>query len=187
LMFRQMKQMDLGMKMLGGGLSDEEKEQMSNDLKEAGETVKTEMEAFLNNPDDFAEFEFYEKTMGERMMLSQMDAKLASSDASLSDETYKDLLGMMHDEKTNFDFTTDLNDEKNMDLSAERFSKDNLENFGNDMDQLNGNIIEKAKSMLTPEQLKAFEESIKATADMQKAQLEMAGQMFGAKEKSTAP
>lgn len=179
LMFRQMKQMDLGMKMMGGNISEEEKKKMAEELQDASETVKTEMEKFLNNPEDFEEFEFYEKTMGERMMLSSMDQKLAGSDAALSDETYREVLSMMHEEKKNFDFTTDLQDEKNMDLSPERFSKENLERFANDMDALNNNIILQAQNMLTAEQLKSLEEAISTTAEMQKAQLEMAAQMFG--------
>ncbi|VGO16830.1 hypothetical protein PDESU_05422 [Pontiella desulfatans] len=179
LMFRQMKQMDLGMKMMAGDLDEEQKQQMGKELQEAGETVKTEMEKFLNNPDDFAEFEFYEKTMGERMMLSQMDQKLSSTETALPDETYRELLGMMSDEKKNYDFSSDLHDEKNMDMSPERFSKDNIQKFSADMDALNGNIIAKAEGMLTPEQFEAFKDAIKTTAELQKSQLEMASQMFG--------
>ena len=149
LMFRQMKQMDLGMKMMTGDMSEEEKKTLGEELKEASETVKTEMEKFLNSPEDFDEFEFYEKTMGERMMLSSMDQKLAGSDAELSEETYREVLDMMHEEKKNFDFSSDLHDEENSDLSPERFSKENLESFGNDMDELNKAIIEQAQNILT--------------------------------------
>jgi hypothetical protein len=187
LMHRQMKNVELGMKMMSGDLSEEEKKSLAEEIKLAGETVQEEMENFLNNPDDFAEFEFYEKTMGERMMLSQMDQQLAAADASLSDEAYRELLGMMHDEKENFDFSTDLNDEKNNDLSPERFSQENLQNFADDMDRLYINIIGQAEGMLTAEQLEGFKEAIKTTGDMQKAQLDMAAQMFGGGEEPTAP
>jgi hypothetical protein len=179
LMFRQMTQMDFGMKMMSGSLSDEEKKTMEEEVKDAVELVKTEMKAFLNNEEDFAEFEFFEKTQGERMMLSQAEAALTESDSALSEETYRELLEMMHEEKQNFDFSTDFADETNMDMSAERFSKENIHSFGNDMDRLNDNIFSKAQQMLTPEQLTAFEEAVTATTEMQKAQMEMAAQMFG--------
>jgi hypothetical protein len=179
LMSRQMKQVDLSMKMMAGGMSEEEKQKMVEELKEARKTVKTEMKQFLNNKDDFAEFKFYEKTMSERMMLSQMDKDLAESDSELSDETYRELLGMMHDEKQNFEPTSDLHDEKNMDLSPERFSKENLQDYADDMDRLIESMIRNAESMLTSAQLEAFVEAIKATVEMQKAQLEMAAKMFG--------
>ncbi len=183
LMFRQMKNVELGMKMMAGELSDEEKKVLTDGIKEAGEIVKEGMETFLNNPEDFAEWEFYEKTMGERMMLSQVDQKLSAADATLSDEAYRELLGMMHEEKKNFQFTSNLHDDKNMDLSAERFSTENLQSFANDIERLNGIISQQAQGMLTPEQFSAFSESLEATTEMQQAQLEMAKQMFGDSEK----
>ena len=183
LMFRQMENVELGMKMMSGELSDEEKKVLTDGIKEAGEIVKERMETFLNNPEDFAEWEFYEKTMGERMMLSQVDQKLSAADATLSDEAYRELLGMMHEEKNSFQFTSNLHDDKNMDLSAERFSTENLQNFANDIERLNENITQRAQGMLTPEQFSAFSESLKTTTEMQQAQLEMAKQMFGDSEK----
>ena len=179
LMHRQMKQVDLAMKMMSGELTDEEKQTLTAEVSAAADTVKAEMEKFLNSPDDYAEWEFYEKTIGERMMLSQMDQDLAASDTSLADETYRELLGMMHDEKENFDFTSDLSDQENMDMSAQRFSKENVQNLVDDMQQLNDLIISEAQSILTPEQLAVFIKSLQTTTDMQLAQLEMAAQMFG--------
>ncbi len=90
---------------------------------------------------------------------------------------------MMHEEKENFQFTSNLHDDKNMDLSAERFSTENLQHFADDIEKLNGIISQRAQDMLTPEQFTAFSESVQATTDMQQAQLEMAAQMFGGKEK----
>jgi hypothetical protein len=183
LMYRQMKQMDLGMKMMAGGdVSEEEKKEMIADIKEATDLVKKEMKAFLNDDEDYDEFEFYEKTMGERMMLSQMDQQLTGTDSELSDETYRELLGMMHDAKNDFEFTTDLHDDENMDMSAERFSKENIDRFTNDMDELYAIIIDQANAILTPAQLDRFREAITATLEMQKVSMEMAAQMFGGGE-----
>ena len=179
LMHRQMKQVDLAMKMMSGGMTDEEKQTLTDEVAAAADTVKEEMEKFLNNPEDYAEWEFYEETIGERMMLSQMDQDLAASDATLADETYRDLLGMMHDERENFDFTSDLHDQENMDMSADRFSDENLQSFADDIQQLNESISRRAESLLTPEQFAVFINSLKITTDMQLAQLEMAKQMFG--------
>ncbi|MCF7847820.1 MAG: hypothetical protein K9M45_03130 [Kiritimatiellales bacterium] len=182
LMFRQMKNVELGMKMMSGGLSKEEQQAMTKDLKETADLVKEEMEYFLNSPEDVAEWEFYEKTMGERMMLSQVDQKLAGLDAPLSEDTYRKLLEMMHEEKKNFDFTSNLHDEKNMDMSPNRFSQENIQSFSSDVEQLNANISDKARGILTQQQFDAFSESMKASTEMQQAQLEMAAQMFGGKQ-----
>ncbi len=179
LMFRQMTQVDVGMKMMSGNLSDEERKKLAAQIKEANDLVKTEMKAFLNDESDYSEFEFYEKTQGERMMLSQAEAALDGTDHSFSDETYRRLLEMMHSEKENFDFNSDFQDETNMDMSPQRFSEQNLQNFGNDLDRLNENIFSKAQNLLTAEQFEAFKSAITTTTDMQKSQLEMAAQMLG--------
>ncbi len=182
LMYRQMKQVDMAMKMMGGQLSDEEKEALGKEVEEAQNIFEEEMKKFLNSEEDYNEFEYYEKTMGERMMLSQMDKDLSGTDSALSDATYRELLGIMHDERENFDFNSNLNDQENMDMSAERFSKDNVQNYANDVQNLNDAICQKAQSILTPEQYDAFVASLKTFTDMQLAQLEMAAQMFGGGE-----
>lgn len=179
LMYRHMKQVDMAMKMMSGNLSDEEKKALQEEISKASDTVQEEMEKFLNNEADFTEFKYYEKTMGERMMLSQMDKDLAGSGGELSDATYRELLGVMHDERENFEFTSDLSDQENTDLSPERFSRQNLANYANDIRNLNDTICQKARPILTPEQYDAFVDSLKTFTDMQIAQLEMAAQMFG--------
>jgi len=182
LMFRQMTNMDAGMKMMGGNLSDEEKKELTDQIKEANELVKTEMKDFLNDEDDYSEFEFFEKTQGERMMLSQAEATLNGTDNAFSDETYRELLEMMHDEKKNFDFNSDLQDESNMNMSPERFSPQNIQSFVDDKGRLNETIFNKAQGILTAEQLEAFKDAVKMTADMQQAQMEMMSQMFGGRK-----
>ncbi len=182
LTYRQMKQMDLGMKMISGSLSDEEKQALQDEMQQVQDTITDEMEKFLNNEEDFAEFEYYEKTMGERMMLSQMDKDLSGTGSELSDTAYRELLGIMHDERENFDFSSDLGDQKNTDMSPERFSQQNLQNYANDVQTLNDGICRKAEIILTPEQYEAFSSSLKSFTDMQLSQLEMAAQMFGGGE-----
>ncbi|MBN2162465.1 MAG: hypothetical protein JXR25_08565 [Pontiellaceae bacterium] len=179
LMFRQMKQVDMAMKVMSGQLSDEDKAAMQKDIDAAQVTFKEEMAKFLNSTEDYAEFEYYEKTMGERMMLSQMDQDLGGSGAELSDDTYRELLGIMHDERESFDFTSDLTNQQNTDLSPERFSRQNLQNFANDMHQLNTAICEKAQPILSTEQYEAFVSSLKSFTEVQISQLEMAASMFG--------
>ena len=179
LMFRQMTQMDVGMKMMSGDLSEEEREEMKAQMKDADELVKSEMKDFLNSDEDYEKFEFFEKTMAERMVLSQAEASLADTDHALTEDTYHNLVEMMHSEKENFDFSSNFQDETNMDMSPERFSEANLQSFADDLDRLNEEIFTKAQSMLTAEQFEAFKGAVTTTTDMQKSQLEMVSQMFG--------
>ena len=177
LMYRQMANVDAHLKMMSGDLTEEEKQALMEKAQRANEVAQEEMEKFLNNPDDFAEFKFYEDTIGERMMLSQMDQTLG--EAALSDETYRQVLEIMHDERANFDFSTDLHDEENRDLSASRFSQENIQKHLEDMKMLGEQMDKSLQGILTPEQLAAWRESGEAMMQMQAGQLYQAGQMFG--------
>ncbi len=179
IMQRQMANVDFGMKLMGGEMSAEERQEMADKIHAVGEQVKKEMKNFLNSEKDFDEWRYYEKTMGERMALSQMDQKLANAGAEqLSDKEYRELLDMMYTERTEYDWTTDLHDDQKNDISPERWSKDNMQKHSADVEQLGKNILERAKAMLTPEQYESFKESLLANAALQMAQFEMAGQLL---------
>ena len=137
------------------------------------------MRYFLNSADDVAEWKFYEKTLQDRMMLSQVEQTLEESGAALSDQTYRQVLEAIHEEKTSYNFSSDLNDDENTDMSAERFGPENLQNYANDLKALDEKIADRVRAILTSEQFIAFMESQKANTEMLLAQLEMAGQMFG--------
>lgn len=182
LMFRQMTQVEAAMKMMGGNLSEEEKEELQSQIQEATKLVKTEMKNFLNNDEDYENFDFFEKTAAERMMLSQAESTLAGTDQALSENTYHDLIEMMHEQKEGFDFTSNLHNADNTDLSAETFSSENMESFKRDQEELNRQILSKAERMLSAEQLNAFKDAINTFTELQNSQLEVAAQMFGGSE-----
>jgi len=177
LMYRQMKNMDMAMKMMSGELTKEEKAALMEEVKLAGETTKEEMEKFLNDPGDFYELEFYEDTIGERMMLSQMDQMLG--DAALPDETYREVLEIMRNEREGFDWSTDLHDSENQDMSPERFSAENIQQHIADTKAAGELMDRRMQEILTPEQLEAWRQSGAAMMEMQTAQMQQAAQMFG--------
>ena len=179
LMHRQMAQIDYAMKAMSGSLSEEDRAVLLAKIEEASATVRTEMENFLNNDSDYEEYTYYEKTMSERMMLSQLDKDLTDTGETLSDETYRELLGIMYDERNSFDFSGNLQEQENMDMSAERFSQENVQSLANDLHSLNENICLRAQSILSEEQYSAFVSSLKSTTEMQLSQIQMAAQMFG--------
>ncbi len=137
------------------------------------------MKNFLNSEQDFAEFEFYEKTIGERMMLSQVDAKLAGTDSALSESSYNEVLKIMHEERNRFPFTNDLGDNESMDMSAERFSQANIDLYMKETLELGENINRQLETILTPEQMAAYLESGEAMLNLQASQLQQAKQAFG--------
>lgn len=181
LMHRQMKNVEAAMQIMGGQLSPEERLALREEMNVAGEEVEAEMKTFLNNPEDYEEFQFYEKTIGERMILSQVDAKLAGTENALPDDTYREVLEIMHEERQNFTFSDDLGDQKNTDYSADRFSQENIDRYIEETLRLGEQIDARLSQLLTPEQMDAYHESGKAMLDMHIGQLHQAKQMFGGK------
>lgn len=177
LMYRQMANVDAHMQIASGNLTEEEKQALMKATKLANETTRAKVEKFLNDPNDFEEFQFYEDTIGERMMLSQMDQKLG--DSALSDEAYREVLEIMHDERENYAWSTDLHDNENRDLSPERFSQDNIQKHIADMMALGELMDKRMQELLTPEQLAAWRESGAAMQALMEGQLIQANQMFG--------
>lgn len=177
LMYRQMANVDAHMKMMAGDLTEEEKAALMEKVKLANEATRAEMEKFLNDEEDFSEFEYYEDTIGERMMLSQMDQKLG--DAALSDAVYSEVLEIMRDERVNYDWSTDLHDQENRDLSAERFSTENIQKHIADMIALGALMDQRVQEILTPEQLAAWRESGAAMQALMEGQLQQASVLFG--------
>lgn len=177
LMHRQMANVDAHMKMASGTLTEEEKLALQEETQRANETTRSEMDKFLNDPNDFEEFIFYEDTIGERMMLSQMDQKLGN--AALSDESYREVLEIMYDERTSYDWATDLHDNENRDLSPERFSQGNISKHITDMKTVGEQMDQRVQGILTPEQLEAWRESGAAMQALVEGQLMQASQMFG--------
>jgi hypothetical protein len=174
LTYRQMAHVGVHMKMMSGDLTEEEKQSLMEEVKLASEFTREEMEKFLNDPEDFEEFDFYEDTIYERMLLSQMDQKLG--EAALSEEVYRKVLEIMHDERMNFDFSTDLHDSENRDLSPARFSLENIDKHKNDLKIL-GDMEEKhLQDILTPEQLAAWREGAEAIVQLLVGQLHQTNQ-----------
>ena len=177
LMYRQMAHVDAHMKMAAGGLTEAEKQALQEEVRLANETMRSEMEKFLNDPDDYEEFEYYEDTIGERMMLSQMDQMLGEN--ALPDATYREVLDIMYDARENYPWATDLHDNEIRDLSPERFSRENIEKHIADIKALGELMDLRMQDILTPEQLAAWRESGLAIQALVEGQLMQANQMFG--------
>lgn len=177
LMYRQMAHVDAHMKMASGTLSDAEKKALQEHVDQIGETMREEMEHFLNDSEDFEEFKYYEDTIGERMMLSQMDQKLGEN--ALPDDTYKQVLAIMYEERENYNWSTDLHDNENRDLSAERFSTENIQKHMADVKAVGELMDRRMQEILTPEQLEAWRESGLAIQALVEGQLIQANQIYG--------
>ena len=182
LMARQMFRVETSMKMMGGASEPDEMTLLSTEMKEFDQQVKGEIETFLNNDADVEAFQFFEKTIGERMSLSGFKSTVAEAGKPISAAEERQLLEMMVDQKDAYEFSSDLHDQENYDMGPDRFSPQNIDSFENDLSELHAIIAEEAHSLLDPEQLVALVEALENMRNLQLSQLRMAANMFGPRE-----
>lgn len=182
LMARQMFRVETSMKMMGGKNTPEEMKLLGEEMKEYDQQVKAEIETFLNSEEDVGEFEFFEKTIAERMSLSGFKSKMAQANMPIESSQERQLLEIMADQKSRYAFTSDLNDDQNYNMGGDRFSGDNIDRFENDLINLHALIAEESRSVLEPDQLSALSESLEGMRTMQLSQLRMAANMFAPKK-----
>lgn len=183
LMSRQMFRVETSMKMMGGNNSAEEMHALGEEMKEYDKAVKAEIETFLNDPKDTAAFDYYEKTMQERMMLSGVKAEFAKAQTPLAEGIDRQLVDIMARQKAAHTFRSDLADENNYSLDATRFSQANISAFEQDLTELHGSIVGEARSILTADQLALFTRTLQQAREMQLSQIRMAAAMFGGPSK----
>jgi hypothetical protein len=183
LMARQMFRVETSMKMMGGTNDADEMKALADEMREYDQVVKKEIDTFLNNPDDSAEFAFYEKTMQERMALSGLEAELARAQTPLGDGIERQLIDIMARQKSAHTFKSDLADETNYNVDAARFSPENITAFEQDLTELHAAIATEARTILASDQLTAFTRTLEQMRQMQVSQVKMAANMFAATPK----
>lgn len=183
LMARQMFRVETSMKMMGGASNPEETKLLGDEMKEYDDTIKAEIKTFLNNETDMGEFEFYEKTIAERMSLSGFKSNMAKAGKPIEPQTERSLLEIMAEQKAAYNFGSDLHDEENYDMGPGRFSTENIDQFETDLSELHDIIAGEADALLDTEQLAALVEALESMRNMQLSQLRMAATMFGGDKK----
>ena len=175
---RQMFRVETSMKLMGGSSSPDEMKTLGEEMKEYDELVKAEVKTFLNSEADTKEFEFYEKTLGERMSLSGFKQSMKTAGNPVAPETERSLLQLMAEQKRAFTFSSDLADETDYNMSPERFRPQNIDRFETDLRDLHEIVAGEAQLLLDPDQLAAFVQSLEGMRRMQISQLKMAANMF---------
>ncbi len=185
LLSRQMKQVEHAMNIMGGQVSDEERKAARDDIKSFQKEIREEMEYFLNDSEDLAEWEFYEKTTEQRMALSGVEQELEKTGIPLEDGVSRQLVELMHEETKAYNFSSNLNDQENLDMSAERFSKENIDALEYDLENLDTSIAQRAENVLSAEQFDVFKKNQSQMRELKLSQLKMASQMFSNRQQIT--
>ena len=173
---------DMGMSMLDGDLDAAKRKELVQQVKEATEASDAEIKQFLGD-ENYAQFQAYEKTQPERMQMGQLKSQLAGAGAPLSSEQESQLVQALSDERQNFKFTTDYNDQSKFTGDfTEYFTDEKLTSFSQEKAQLDERSLVRARQILTPEQLASYEKFQTAQREMQLNAMRMAAKMFAPKD-----
>jgi hypothetical protein len=126
-------------------------------------------------------YEDYKKTMGERVQLEQLKTQLDGTKAALKDTQIRDLLYVIADEREKTPPVISQDPEAAVENFQKSLSADALEKQMQWQEEINKRILERAGSILSPEQIKSYSEYQAQQLEMQKFGMKMAREMFGKK------
>jgi len=172
---------DATMSMLDGSLDAGKLADSAKQMKSETDDYDAQIKQFLGD-DNYPAFQNYEKTIPDRMTVSQFNDQLAGSATALNAEQQQQLIQAMNDARTSFKWTTDYNNKNpaNGDY-ASMFSDDKINQYTQEKEQFDRQFLTRAQQILTPEQATAFQQFQTAQRELQIAGMKMAAQMFAPK------
>jgi hypothetical protein len=172
---------DAGMSLLDGSADATQRVELAKQIKSQTDDYDAQIKQFLGD-DNYQTFQAYEKTTPDRMTISQFSDQLSGNTTPLSPEQQQQLMQAMSEERNGFKWTTDYNNKNpaNGDF-ASMFTDDKISQFAQEKERLDQQILARARQILTPEQITAFEQFQIAQSKMQMAGMKMAAQMFAPK------
>jgi len=118
-------------------------------------------------------YQWFEKTQPDRDQVRQFVPEFAQAGQALTDEQQAELVGIMTNERATFHFQFDLGDPSQLDFEHwySNFSADKIETFGSELQQLNERVLERARAVMTPEQVSLLQTLL--NRQLQKGRLTM--------------
>ncbi len=176
---RMLAGMDAGFSMLDNTLDASQRADLSNQVKSQTDDIDNQIKQFLGDA-NYQSFQDYEKTVPDRTVVNQFNDQLAGSGIGLSANQQDQLIQAMDEARSNFKWTTDLNNQAKTARGdyATMFTGDNINRFAQDQERFNQQFLSQAQQILTPAQLTVFQEFQKNQLQLQLAGMKMAAQMF---------
>ena len=146
--------------------------------KEMDEQVKS-----LLGEERYAQYKDYQKNIGERMQLDQLQSRLEGDQMPLGEQQVAQLFKLMKDEKARVPPVIPSDSNLSPAETKALMTADNLDKHFQWMNDYNKRVLDGAAGFLTPEQLKKFREMQEQQTSMQQMGLKMAKEMFGQQAK----
>lgn len=172
---------DAGMSLLDGSLDAAQRADLTRQIKSETDDYDAQIKQFLGT-ENYPAFQAYEKTVPDRMTVSQFSDQLAGGATPLSPAQQEQLAQAMNTARTSFQWTTDYSNPTpaNGDYAA-MFSEDKINQFTQEKERFDQQFLAQAQQILTPEQATAFEQFQATQRQMQLMGMKMAAGMFAPK------
>jgi hypothetical protein len=170
---------DASFSMLDDSLDASQRADLAKQTKDQTDDVDSQIKQFLGD-DNYKAFQSYEKSVPDRMTMSQFSDQFAGTPNALTADQQDQLVQAMSDARNNFNWTSGLNQQNpgaNGDMNA-LLTDDNIKKFATEREQFDQQFLARAQQILTPTQLADFETFQKNQRELQAAGLNMARQMF---------
>jgi hypothetical protein len=170
---------DASFSMLDDSLDASQRADLAKQTKDQTDDVDSQIKQFLGD-DNYKAFQSYEKSVPDRMTMSQFSDQFAGTPNALTADQQDQLVQAMSDARNNFNWTSGLNQQNpgaNGDMGA-LLTEDNIKKFVTEREQFDQQFLARAQQILTPAQLAEFEIFQKNQRELQGAGLNMAKQMF---------
>ncbi len=139
----------------------------------------------------FTEFQEYEKSVGERMMMTQFEQQFTSAGAPLDPTQKEQLIGIMSDERRKTPASVfDAGASQKDPIAALNAFKDEaaVDRWLQQEQDYQRRVLQSATKALNPDQINALQQAFQQTTEMQKFGLKMSREMFkGGSSPSDAP
>jgi hypothetical protein len=175
---KQMDAAELGLSMFSSDAESTNRAALVDQIKKSSDAADAQIKDFLGDG-NYAQFQSYEKTIAERMVVSGLKDQLAAGSSPLTDTQEQQLVQAMTEERQNFKFTNDFGDKSkfNGDFTT-MFTEDRMNTYFQELDKLDQQYQSRAQSILSPDQVTAFSKYLDSQQSLQKAGMQMAVKMF---------
>jgi len=178
---------DVGLAMMDDSLDASQRADLAKQVKSQTDEVDAEIKQFLGD-NNYQAYQSYEKTVPDRLTMSQFNDQLGGT-AALTPEQQSQMIQALSDARNNFTLTSGLNQENagaNGDIAG-LLTEDNIAKYVAEREQLDQQILDRAKPILTPAQLDAYQKFQEAQRQLQVMGLKMAGSLYGSGNGMMAP
>jgi|GEM_PF-1495100 len=170
---------DVGFSMMDDSLDASQRADLAKQVKSQTDEVDSEIKQFLGD-NNYQSYQTYEKTVPDRMTMSQFNDQMADANMALTPEQQSQMVQALSDARNSFNWTSGLNKQNpaaDGDMAG-LLTDENIAKYTAEREQFDSGTLPKIRPILTPDQYPEFQKFQQQQRDLQIMGLNMAKQMF---------